>query len=181
MRRYPARRPDCRRGVRAPSEAGSPDTATGAGFAHSHRRQAACLPVDGVGVGSAHPPAGGCVARTIPTATDLLGRSRLGAQPAAGRRSGSPRLGTVQGRPGRFHVTHCQARGSRNQSEGNRRCGACRHSLWHEPIYLELAREGIRESRVLFAIEATHISIVYLRPTLELLGKAHPLLPATFI
>ena len=30
------------------------------------------------------------------------------------------------------------------------------------------------------AIEATHISIVYLRPTLELLGKAHPRLPATF-
>ena len=30
------------------------------------------------------------------------------------------------------------------------------------------------------AVEATHISIVYLRPTLELLGKAHPRLPATF-
>jgi len=30
------------------------------------------------------------------------------------------------------------------------------------------------------AVEATQISIVYLRPTLELLGKAHPRLPATF-
>ena len=34
--------------------------------------------------------------------------------------------------------------------------------------------------RAFLAIEATHISIVYLRPTLELLARVHPRLPATF-
>ena len=46
-------------------------------------------------------------------------------------------------------------------------------SSWHEKEYED-------PGRVFLAVEATHISIVYLRPTLELLGKAHPRLPATF-
>ena len=46
-------------------------------------------------------------------------------------------------------------------------------SSWHE-------REYENPDRVFLAAEATHISLVYLRPTLELLGKAHPRLPATF-
>ncbi len=46
-------------------------------------------------------------------------------------------------------------------------------SSWHE-------RECETPDRVFLAVEATHISIVYLRPTLELLAKAHPRLPATF-
>ena len=46
-------------------------------------------------------------------------------------------------------------------------------SSWHEKEYED-------PNRVFLAVEATHISIIYLRPTLELLGKAHPRLPATF-
>ena len=46
-------------------------------------------------------------------------------------------------------------------------------SSWHEKEYES-------PDRVFLAVEATHISIIYLRPTLELLGKAHPRLPATF-
>ncbi|MCZ2075025.1 MAG: hypothetical protein LC130_08495 [Bryobacterales bacterium] len=46
-------------------------------------------------------------------------------------------------------------------------------SGWREP-------EGENSSRVFVAVEATHISIVYLRETLELLAKADPRLPATF-
>lgn len=46
-------------------------------------------------------------------------------------------------------------------------------SGWREP-------EGQNPSRVFVAVEATHISIVYLRETLELLAKAGPRLPATF-
>lgn len=46
-------------------------------------------------------------------------------------------------------------------------------SSWHEKVYED-------PGRVFLAVEATHISIVYLRPTLELLGKADPRLPATF-
>lgn len=46
-------------------------------------------------------------------------------------------------------------------------------SGWHEKEYED-------PDRVFLAVEATHISIVYLRPTLELLGKADPRLPATF-
>jgi hypothetical protein len=46
-------------------------------------------------------------------------------------------------------------------------------SSWHE-------KEHEDPGRVFLAVEATQISIVYLRPTLELLGKAHPRLPATF-
>ena len=46
-------------------------------------------------------------------------------------------------------------------------------SSWHEKEYES-------PGRVFLAVEATHISIIYLRPTLELLGKVHPRLPATF-
>jgi hypothetical protein len=46
-------------------------------------------------------------------------------------------------------------------------------SSWHEKEYVD-------PGRVFLAVEATHISIIYLRPTLELLGKANPRLPATF-
>jgi hypothetical protein len=46
-------------------------------------------------------------------------------------------------------------------------------SSWHE-------RECGTPDRVFLAVEATHISIVYLRSTLELLAKTHPRLPATF-
>ena len=46
-------------------------------------------------------------------------------------------------------------------------------SSWDEKEYED-------PSRVFLAVEATHISIIYLRPTLELLGRAHPRLPATF-
>jgi hypothetical protein len=46
-------------------------------------------------------------------------------------------------------------------------------SSWHQS-------ECETPDRVFLAVEATHISIVYLRPTLELLAKAHPRLPATF-
>jgi hypothetical protein len=46
-------------------------------------------------------------------------------------------------------------------------------SGWHEKEYED-------PDRVFLAVEATHISIVYLRPTLELLGKADPRLSATF-
>src|ERR1019366_8488187 len=46
-------------------------------------------------------------------------------------------------------------------------------SSWREKEYED-------PERVFLAVEATHISIVYLRPTLELLAKAHPRLPATF-
>jgi len=46
-------------------------------------------------------------------------------------------------------------------------------SSWHEKVYED-------PGRVFLAVEATQISIVYLRPTLELLGKADPRLPATF-
>ena len=45
-------------------------------------------------------------------------------------------------------------------------------SSWHEKEYED-------PNRVFLAVEATQISIVYLRPTLELLGKTHPRLPAT--
>jgi hypothetical protein len=46
-------------------------------------------------------------------------------------------------------------------------------SSWHE-------KEYENADRVFLAVEATQISIVYLRPTLELLAKVHPRLPATF-
>lgn len=46
-------------------------------------------------------------------------------------------------------------------------------SSWHEKEYES-------PDRVFLAVEATHISVVYLRPTLELLGNVHPWLPATF-
>jgi hypothetical protein len=46
-------------------------------------------------------------------------------------------------------------------------------SSWHE-------KEHENPERVFLAVEATQISIVYLRPTLELLARAHPRLPATF-
>jgi hypothetical protein len=46
-------------------------------------------------------------------------------------------------------------------------------SSWHEKEYES-------PDRVFLAVEATHISIIYLWPTLELLGKVHPRLPATF-
>jgi hypothetical protein len=46
-------------------------------------------------------------------------------------------------------------------------------SGWREP-------EGQNPNRVFVAVEATHISIVYLRETLELLAKVHARLPATF-
>jgi PRTRC genetic system protein F len=46
-------------------------------------------------------------------------------------------------------------------------------SSWHEKDYEN-------PDRVFLAVEATQISIVYLRPTLELLAKVHPRLPATF-
>ena len=46
-------------------------------------------------------------------------------------------------------------------------------SSWHEKEYED-------PNRVFLAVEATQISIIYLRPTLELLGKTHPRLPATF-
>ena len=46
-------------------------------------------------------------------------------------------------------------------------------SGWHE-------KEHESPDRVFLAAEATHISIIYLRQTLELLGKVHPRLPATF-
>jgi hypothetical protein len=46
-------------------------------------------------------------------------------------------------------------------------------SSWHEKEYES-------PDRVFLAVEATQISIVYLRPTLELLAKVHPRLPATF-
>jgi len=46
-------------------------------------------------------------------------------------------------------------------------------SSWHE-------KEYENPDRVFLAVEATQISIVYLRPTLELLANVHPRLPATF-
>src|SRR5580704_14982592 len=46
-------------------------------------------------------------------------------------------------------------------------------SSWYEKEYED-------PHRLFLAVEATHISISYLRPTLELLAKAHPRLPATF-
>lgn len=46
-------------------------------------------------------------------------------------------------------------------------------SSWHEKEYED-------PDCVFLAVEATQISIVYLRPTLELLAKVHPRLPATF-
>jgi hypothetical protein len=46
-------------------------------------------------------------------------------------------------------------------------------SGWREP-------DGQNPSRVFVAVEATHISIVCLRETFELLAKADPRLPATF-
>ena len=46
-------------------------------------------------------------------------------------------------------------------------------SSWHEKEYES-------PDRVFLAVEATHISIIYLRPTLELLGNVHQRLPATF-
>jgi hypothetical protein len=46
-------------------------------------------------------------------------------------------------------------------------------SSWHE-------KEYENPDRVFLAVEATQISIVYLRPTLELLAEVHPRLPATF-
>jgi PRTRC genetic system protein F len=46
-------------------------------------------------------------------------------------------------------------------------------SSWHE-------KEYENPDLVFLAVEVTQISIVYLRPTLELLAKAHPRLPATF-
>ena len=46
-------------------------------------------------------------------------------------------------------------------------------SGWRKP-------EGQNPSRVFVAVEATQISIVYLRETFELLAKADPRLPATF-
>jgi hypothetical protein len=46
-------------------------------------------------------------------------------------------------------------------------------SSWHETEY-------DTPGRVFLAVEATQISIVYLRGTLDLLGKANPRLPATF-
>jgi hypothetical protein len=46
-------------------------------------------------------------------------------------------------------------------------------SGWHE-------KEYENPERVFLAAEATHISVIYLRPALELLAKAHPRLPATF-
>ena len=45
-------------------------------------------------------------------------------------------------------------------------------SSWREPEQ--------DSSRVFVAVEATHISVAYLRPTLDLLGKVHERLPATF-
>jgi hypothetical protein len=41
-------------------------------------------------------------------------------------------------------------------------------------------RTGENPNRVFIAVEATHISIVYLRETFELLAKVEPRLPATF-
>src|SRR5579884_1388922 len=41
-------------------------------------------------------------------------------------------------------------------------------------------REGINTNRVFLAVEATHISVVYLRDTFDLLGKIDPRLPVTF-
>ncbi|MCZ2078668.1 MAG: hypothetical protein LC130_27190 [Bryobacterales bacterium] len=46
-------------------------------------------------------------------------------------------------------------------------------SGWREP-------DGHSPNRVFVAVEATHISIVYLRETCEVLAKADPRLPATF-
>ena len=46
-------------------------------------------------------------------------------------------------------------------------------SSWQEKEYED-------PSRVFLAVEATQISIIYLRSTLELLGKTNPRLPATF-
>jgi len=46
-------------------------------------------------------------------------------------------------------------------------------SSWHE-------KEFDDPGRVFLAVEATHISIIYLRATLELLGRENPRLPATF-
>src|SRR5215470_2131493 len=46
-------------------------------------------------------------------------------------------------------------------------------SSWHEREHEDL-------DRAFLAVEATQISIIYLRPTLELLAKTHPRLPATF-
>ena len=46
-------------------------------------------------------------------------------------------------------------------------------SSWHE-------KEYENPDRVFLAVEATQISIVHLRPTLELLARVHPRLPATF-
>jgi hypothetical protein len=46
-------------------------------------------------------------------------------------------------------------------------------SGWREP-------EGQNPNRIFVAVEATHISIVYLRETFEVLAKADPRLPATF-
>ena len=46
-------------------------------------------------------------------------------------------------------------------------------SGWHE-------KEYENTDRVFLAVAATHISVVYLRPTLDLLAKSHPRLPATF-
>jgi hypothetical protein len=46
-------------------------------------------------------------------------------------------------------------------------------SGWHE-------KEYENTDRVFLAVEATHISVVYLRPTLDLLAKSHPRLPVTF-
>jgi hypothetical protein len=46
-------------------------------------------------------------------------------------------------------------------------------SGWREP-------EGQSPNRVFVAVEATHISIAYLRQTFEVLAKADPRLPATF-
>ncbi len=46
-------------------------------------------------------------------------------------------------------------------------------SSWHEKGHED-------PGRVFLAVEANHISIVYLRPALELLARTHPRLPATF-
>src|SRR5580658_1878461 len=46
-------------------------------------------------------------------------------------------------------------------------------SSWYEKEYED-------PHRLFLAVEATHVSIIYLRPTLELLAKAHPRLPVTF-
>jgi len=89
--------------------------------------------------------------------------------------SDDPRIGSGRRRSGRVHAPNCGAHCRRLQPQGDR-CG-CPHrhpirdqpyiSGWHEKEYGD-------PGRVFLAVEATQISIVYLRPTLELLGRRIP-------